>query len=105
MNEDIRFLYCHDPLDDDSGEYILHLGNPSALIKIIPLEEEDAVDTDEFIHKIYLYEDEEGDEEEYQLIFTGFSASGEADTDLIISILDEAWEYWAAILDMPDDDL
>jgi hypothetical protein len=101
------FLYCHDPLDENVGEYLLHLGNPTALIKIIPLGEEDAIESNEFIHKTFMYEDDEI-AEEYQLIFTPLTKATEATAtypaELVNDILDTAWDYWVDVLDMEEDE-
>ena len=101
-----NFLYCHDPLDESVGEYLLHLGNPTALIKIIALEEEEAIESDEFVHKTFVYEDDEITEE-YQLVFTPF-ASAQVNTEYnpaqITEILDVAWEYWVEVLDWEEED-
>lgn len=99
------FLYCHDPLDEEAGEFILHLGNPNALIKIILLDEQDAIEGNEFVHKTFEYEDDEISEE-YQLVFTPFQGAQQSEfsTDDIIGILDAAWEYWVDVLDWEEDE-
>ena len=108
MNEEKLFLYCHDPLDFDSGEYILHLGSPYALIRVLSLDEEDPVETDEFTHKTYFYETPEGDEEEYQLVFSVFNPEKDKKqgfpAEAIFPILDNAWEYWMQILEATEED-
>lgn len=108
MNKVNTFLYCHDPLDDDSAEYLLHLPNPSALIKVASLDEEEPLEGNEFIHKLYTYEFEDGDTEEYQLIFTSFtdgSSNGKAHTpEQIYPILDAAWEFWIKVLEVGDEE-
>jgi hypothetical protein len=108
MNEDKIFLYCHDPLDLDSGEYLLHLADPYGLIRMLSLDEEDPVETNEFIHKTYFYETPEGDEEEYQLVFTSFNTRRDQKqgypAEAIFPILDNAWEYWVQILETTEED-
>lgn len=101
-----EFLYSHDPLDENVGEYLLHLGNPGALIKIVSLDEDEAIDSDEFIHKIFTYETEYGDTEEYQLIFTPFATAMESpaspSTERIQEVLEAAWAYWKEVLAWED---
>lgn len=103
-----EFLYCHDPLDEEAGEYLLHLGNPTALIKIVDLQEDDEIESDEFVHKTFSYETEDGDIDDYQLVFTPFSSAASAITDhgadKITGILDAAWEYWVEVLEWEDED-
>lgn len=99
------FLYCHNPLDEDFGEYILHLPQPNALIKVILLEEQDAIESDEFVHKSFVYDD--GDiVEEYQFVFTPFAPLDKSvyTDEIITGILDEAWEYWVDVLQWEDND-
>ncbi len=102
------FLYCHDPLDEDSAEYLLHLPNPSALIKVASLEEEEPLTGDDFIFQNYTYEFEDGDTEEYQLIFNGFNAgsgNGQPYTpEEVLPILDSAWEFWVKVLEVGDEE-
>ena len=103
-----EFLYCHDPLDEEVGEFLLHLGNPGALIKIIPLEDEEAIESEEFIHKIFIYENEDGDSESYQLIFTPLATAMESpaspSTERIQNVLEAAWEYWIEVLNWEEDE-
>jgi hypothetical protein len=102
-----NFLYCHDPLDESVGEYLLHLGNPTALIKIIPLGEQDPIESDEFIHQTFMYEDDEI-AEEYQLIFTPIASAADVNKnysrDQIVEILETAWDYWVEVLDFEEED-
>ncbi|MBC8035402.1 MAG: hypothetical protein H7Y03_14735 [Chitinophagaceae bacterium] len=109
MNQSSNFLYCHDPLDEDSPEYLVHLPNPSALIKVASLDEEERLEGNEFIYKTYVYEFEDGDTEEYQLIFASFSdgsANGHTfQQEEIHPILDAAWEYWIKVLEVGDEEL
>lgn len=101
MNE---FLYCHDPLDESVGEYLIHLGNPYVLVKIISLDEEDEITTDEFIHKVFTYEGE-GFEEKYQLILTPLANDSKKPSQLeAIPVLNAGWKYWTEILESEDDE-
>lgn len=100
------FLYCHDPLDEEAGEYILHLGRPNGLIKIILLDEQDPIEGDEFVHKTYEYENDDISED-YQLVFTpfeGLSDNSNFSSDDILEILDNAWAYWVDVLDWEDEE-
>lgn len=101
------FLYCHDPVDESVGEYLLHLPYPTALVKVVSLEDEDAIESDEFISRIFLYE-EDDISEEYQLIFMpATNATDKANMypeERVGEILDAAWEYWVEVLEWEDEE-
>lgn len=108
MTDMNNFLYCHDPLNEDVGEYLLHLPHPTALIKIIDLEEEEPIASEEFIHKTYLYTGDEDDMGgEYQLVFTppadGTGTVSSYSDEQVDEILDKAWEYWVQVLEWEED--
>ncbi|MCM5529053.1 hypothetical protein [Parasegetibacter sp. NRK P23] len=98
-----NFLYCHDPLDENVGEYLLHIQDPNALIKVIALEEEAPVESDEFVSKIYEFAFDEDEVEEYQLIFTPIGSRSQlvpaSTEDEKLAVLDAAWEYWVGIME------
>lgn len=103
MNKLSTFLYCHDPLDESSGEFLLHLANPAALVKIISLDEQNVVEGDEFISKTFTYEFEDNDTEEYQFVFMNFTGTPTNAEDAN-RVLDAAWEFWLEVLDTDDED-
>jgi len=96
------FLYCHDPLDESVGEYLIHIANPYALIRIVSLDDEDPIETDEFVHKNYVYEGD-GFREHYQLIYTPLNSGGKKASQLeALPVLNAGFKYWSEVLAAED---
>lgn len=105
-----EFLYCHNPLNDEIGEYLYYLGEPNCLIKILSLEEDEVVEDETFYSENFSHEFPDESVVEYQFVVVNGKKEEGALAGMdeeIESILAKAWDYWVSVLnvDAAEDDL
>lgn len=105
-----EFLYCHNPLSDEMGEFVFFLGEPNCLIKILSLDEDEPVADETFYSEMFSHEFPDESVVEYQLVIMNGNkeegAMAGMETEMA-EIIDKAWQYWVAILnaDAVEDDM
>lgn len=99
-----QFLYCHDPLNQDNAEYILHLGAPNALIKILSLDDESPLQSDDFFHQTFSFDFDEEETVEYQLVLIPMEKANIPE-ETGKHILEGAFAYWSNILGSDDEEM
>lgn len=106
MSKDTSFLIAEDPQRPELGHYILHTGQPIALIRVLSMDDDDPVSDDQYICADYPYTGDDGYTEVFQLIVSPFTDGivefNRDDEMELRKLLGKAWAWYLDYLQWHD---